>query len=150
MDVRQNTSRRDGDTAKKLVQLLVVLDGEGDVTGDDTALLVIAGGVARQLEDFGAKVLEDGGEVDRSPGAHAGGVLSEGKAAARAVRGRQSYKLTMSTRMNIQGTNLPITQVTSNTTDGELKTSLRGSGGALLLATASLSFSLARHGVEVV
>lgn len=37
---------------------------------------------------------------------------------------------------------LSLTQVTSNTTDGELKTSLaRGALGALLVATATLSFS---------
>ena len=76
VDVREDTSRRDGDTTEQLVQLLVVLDGKGDVTGHDASLLVVAGGVAGKLQDLGAEVLEDGGEVDGGAGAHAGGVLS--------------------------------------------------------------------------
>lgn len=44
--------------------LLIVTDGELQVTGHDTLLLVITGGVASQLEDLGGKVFEDGSEVD--------------------------------------------------------------------------------------
>ncbi len=76
MDVREDTSRRDGDAAEQLVQLLVVLDGEGDVTGHDASLLVIAGGVTGKLQNLGTEVLEDGGEVDGGASTHAGGVLS--------------------------------------------------------------------------
>lgn len=54
----------DGDTAEQLVQLLIVTDGELKVTGNDTALLVVTGGVTGQLEDLGSEVLEDGSEVD--------------------------------------------------------------------------------------
>jgi len=113
MDVGKNTSRSNGDTSKKLVQLLVVLDSKGDVTGHDAGLLVVTGSIASELEDLGAEVLEDGSEVDGSAGTHAGGVLS-------------------------------LTEVTADTTDGELKSSLGRRGGALLLAAASFSFS--RHG----
>eukprot|EP00562_Extubocellulus_spinifer_P018942 CAMPEP_0178586206 /NCGR_PEP_ID=MMETSP0697-20121206/25798_1 /TAXON_ID=265572 /ORGANISM="Extubocellulus spinifer, Strain CCMP396" /LENGTH=72 /DNA_ID=CAMNT_0020222317 /DNA_START=151 /DNA_END=366 /DNA_ORIENTATION=- len=52
VDVGEDTTGGDGDISKKLVELLVVLDGEGDVTGDDTALLVVAGGVTGELEDL--------------------------------------------------------------------------------------------------
>jgi hypothetical protein len=76
VDVWEDTSRRDGDTAEQLVQLLVVLDGKGDVTGHDASLLVIAGGVTGKLQNLSTEVLENGGEVDRGAGAHAGGVLS--------------------------------------------------------------------------
>ena len=76
VDVGEDTSRRDGDAAEQLVQLLVVLDGKGDVTGHNASLLVVAGGIASKLQDLGAEVLEDGGEVDGGAGAHAGGVLS--------------------------------------------------------------------------
>ena len=76
VDVGEDTSRRDGDAAEQLVQLLVVLDGEGDVTGHDASLLVIAGGVTGKLQNLGTEVLEDGGKVDGGAGAHAGGVLS--------------------------------------------------------------------------
>ena len=76
VDVGEDTAGGDGDATEELVELLVVLDGEGDVAGDDAALLVVAGGVAGELEDLGAEVLEDGGEVDGGTGTHAGGVLA--------------------------------------------------------------------------
>lgn len=50
--------------AQKLVQLLVVSDGELEVTRNDTGLLVVTGSVTGQLEDFGSEVLENGGQVD--------------------------------------------------------------------------------------
>jgi hypothetical protein len=68
VDVGENTALGDGDVAEQLVQLFVVADGELQVTGDDTGLLVVAGGVASQLEDLSRQVLKDGGEVDGSTG----------------------------------------------------------------------------------
>jgi hypothetical protein len=68
VNVGQHTTLGDGDVAEKLVQLLVVPDGELKVTGDDTGLLVVTGSVAGQLEDFGSEVLKDGSEVDGSTG----------------------------------------------------------------------------------
>ena len=47
-----------------VVQLLIVADGPLEMAGDDTRLLVVASSVARQLENLGGKVLENGGEVD--------------------------------------------------------------------------------------
>ena len=64
MDVGEDTSRRDGDAAEQLVQLLIVLDGKGDVSWDDSGLLVVSGGVTGKLQDLSAQVFEDGGEVD--------------------------------------------------------------------------------------
>ena len=55
-----------GDVSKKLVQLLVVADSELKVTGNDAGLLVIACGVASQLEDLGSQVLKNGCKVDGS------------------------------------------------------------------------------------
>ena len=112
VDVGEDTTRCDGDSSEQLVELLVVLDGKGDVTGHDTSLLVVTGGISSKLQDLGTEVLEDGSEVDGSTGTHAGGVLS-------------------------------LTEVTTDTADGELKSSLGRRGGALLLAAASFSFS--RH-----
>jgi len=66
VDVGEDSARGDGDSAQKLVELLVVLNGKGNVAGDDPALLVVPGGVTGKLEDLGAQVLEDGGEVDTS------------------------------------------------------------------------------------
>lgn len=64
VNVGEDTTLGDGDVAEKLVQLLIVPDGELQVTGDDTGLLVVASGVTSQLEDFSSQVLEDSGEVD--------------------------------------------------------------------------------------
>lgn len=68
VNVGENTTLGDGDVAEKLVQLLIVADGELKVTGNDTGLLVVTGGVASKLEDLSSQVLEDGCEVDGSAG----------------------------------------------------------------------------------
>ena len=65
MDVGEDTSLRDGDSAEELVQLLVVADGELDVSRDDPAPLVVLGGVAGQLEELGGEV--DGGPSQELP-----------------------------------------------------------------------------------
>ena len=46
LDVGQDTSLGDGDTGEQFVQLLVVPDGELEVTGDDPGLLVVTGSIA--------------------------------------------------------------------------------------------------------
>ena len=64
MDGGDDTSVGDDDVVKELVQLLVVTDGDHDVTGDDTDTLVIARSVSGKLENLGGQVLQNGGEVD--------------------------------------------------------------------------------------
>lgn len=64
VDVGEHTTLGNGDVAEQLVQLLVVADGELQVTGDDAGLLVVTSSVAGQLEDFSGEVLEDSGEID--------------------------------------------------------------------------------------
>ena len=56
MDVRENTARGDGHVRQELVELLVVADRELEVPRDDARALVVAGGVAGELEDLGAEV----------------------------------------------------------------------------------------------
>lgn len=68
MNVGKDTTLGNGDVPKELVQLLIVADGELEMTGDDTGLLVVTSGVASQLEDFGSEVLKNSGEVDGSTG----------------------------------------------------------------------------------
>lgn len=68
VDVGEDTALGDGDVTQKLVQLLIVADGELKVAGDDTGLLVVAGSVASQLEDFSGQVLENSGQVHRGTG----------------------------------------------------------------------------------
>ena len=76
VDVGKDTTGCDGNTSKQLVQLLIVLNGKGDVTGHDTSLLVVTGGIAGKLEDLGTEVLEDGGKVDGCTGSHTGGIFA--------------------------------------------------------------------------
>lgn len=64
MNVWEDTTLGDGNVSQKLVQLLVVADGELKVTWDDTGLLVVAGSVSGQLENLSGEVLEDGSEVN--------------------------------------------------------------------------------------
>ena len=79
MDVGESTAGGDGDATEQLVELLIVLDGQGDVAGDDAGLLVVTGGVASELEDLSAEVLEDGGEVDTGANTDTAGVSYRGK-----------------------------------------------------------------------
>ena len=65
VNVGKDTTLGDGNVAEKLVQLLVVADGELKVTRDDTGLLVVTRSVAGQLEDLSSQVLEHSCEVDR-------------------------------------------------------------------------------------
>ena len=76
VNVGEDTTLGDGDVTEKLVQLLVVADGELKVTGNDTGLLVVASGVASKLEDLSRQVLENGSEVDRSAGTDTLGVVA--------------------------------------------------------------------------
>jgi hypothetical protein len=76
VNVGENTTLGDSDVSKKLVQLLVVADGELEMAGDDTGLLVVAGSVTGQLEDLSREVLKDGGEVDGSTGTDTLGVVA--------------------------------------------------------------------------
>ena len=75
MDVGEDTTLGDGDVTQELVQLLIVTDGELKVTGNDTGLLVVTGGITGQFEDFGSEVLEDGSQVDGSTGTDTLGVV---------------------------------------------------------------------------
>ena len=76
LDVWQDTTLSDGDTAEELVQLFVVSDGQLQVAGDDTGLLVVTGGVTGQLEHLSRQVLQDGGQVDGGTGTNTLGVVA--------------------------------------------------------------------------
>ena len=49
MDVGKNTTLGDGDVSEKLVKLLIVTDGELEMTRDDAGFLVIPSCISRQL-----------------------------------------------------------------------------------------------------
>ena len=54
MNVGKHTTLGDGDVAEKLIQLLIVANGELEMTRDDSGLLVVTCGVSSQLEDLGS------------------------------------------------------------------------------------------------
>ena len=76
LDVGQDTTLGDGHTGQQFVQLLVVSDGQLEVTGNDTGLLVVTGSVTGQLEDLSGEVLKNSGQVDWSTSAHSLGVVA--------------------------------------------------------------------------
>ena len=76
VNVGEYTTLSDGDVAEELVQLLVVSDGELEMTRDDTGLLVVTGSIAGQFENFGSEVLENGSEVDRGTSTNTLGVVA--------------------------------------------------------------------------
>ena len=76
LDVGQDTTLGDGHAGQKLVQLLVVADGQLKVTGDDPGLLVVTGSVSSQLENFSAEVFQDGSEVHGCTSSYSLGVVS--------------------------------------------------------------------------
>jgi hypothetical protein len=76
VNVGEDTTLGDGDVPEKLVQLLVVADGELEMAGDDTGLLVVAGSITGQLEDLSREVLKNGGEIDGSTGTDTLGVVA--------------------------------------------------------------------------
>ena len=59
VDVRQDTTSRNGHSREQLVELLVIADGELNMARDDARALVVASGVASKLENLGRKVLKD-------------------------------------------------------------------------------------------
>ena len=52
MNLGKNAAGRDGDVAEELGELLIVADGQLDVAGDDTVLLVVTSGVSGELKNL--------------------------------------------------------------------------------------------------
>ena len=76
MNVGKHSASSNGDIAQELVEFFIILDGQRNVTGNDTALFVVTSSVAGKLENLGTEVLEDSGEVDRSTSSHASSELA--------------------------------------------------------------------------
>ena len=76
LNIGEDSALGDGDSGEQPVQLLVVPDGQLEVTGDDPGLLVVTGSVASQLEDLSGEVLHDGGQIDGGSGTNTGGVVT--------------------------------------------------------------------------
>ena len=93
VDVGQNTSLGDGHTAQQLVELLVVADGQLDVAGHDAGLLVVASGIAGELEDLSRQVLKDGGKVHGGTSSDAGSEAAALEESANAADGELQTSL---------------------------------------------------------
>ena len=76
LDVRQDTALGNSNAGQEFVQLLVVADGELEMTRDDTRLLVVTGGVASELEHLSSQVLHYGSKVDRCTCTDAFGIVA--------------------------------------------------------------------------
>ena len=64
MDVGEDTTASNGCVAHEFVKLLVVSDGELNVSWHNSGLLVVLGSVTGELEDLSSEVFEDGSEVN--------------------------------------------------------------------------------------
>ncbi len=76
LDVGQHAALSDGHSAQEFVQLLVVAHRQLQVTRDDTGLLVVPSGVSSQLQDLSRQILEHSGQINRSTGTDALGVVT--------------------------------------------------------------------------
>ncbi|XP_064149643.1 uncharacterized protein LOC100671112 [Loxodonta africana] len=76
LDVGQDTALRDGDFAQQFVELLVVADGQLQMARDNSSLLVVAGSVARQLQNLGGQVLQHRCQVHGSTSTNTLGVIA--------------------------------------------------------------------------
>ena len=75
VDVGKDTTGGNGGLAHEFVELLVVADGELNVSWHNSGLLVVLGGVACELENLSCEVFEDGCGVDWSTSSNAGSDL---------------------------------------------------------------------------
>ena len=63
VDVGEHSTGCDGGAAEKSSELFVVADSKLDVTGHNSGLLVVLGGVTGELENLSCEVFENGGKV---------------------------------------------------------------------------------------
>jgi len=77
VDVRENTTVSNSCVGHELVEFLIVSDGEENVSGDDSGLLVILGSISGEFENFSSKIFEDCSEVNWSSSSDSLGVSSD-------------------------------------------------------------------------
>ena len=63
VDVGENTTGGNSGAAEKLVEFFVVTDGQLDMAGDYSCLLVVLCGIAGKFENLSGEVLKNGSEV---------------------------------------------------------------------------------------
>merc|ERR1719376_1403955 len=76
LDVGQHTTLGNGHASHQLVQLLIIPDGQLQMSGDDAGFLVVPCSVTSKLEDLSCQVLHDSCHVDRCTCSHPLGVVA--------------------------------------------------------------------------
>ena len=76
LDVWQYTTLSNGHTRQQFVQLLVVADGQLEMTWDNPGLLVVSGSVTGQLEYFSGQVFQHCSQVDWGSSTDSLGIVS--------------------------------------------------------------------------
>ena len=76
MDVWENTTSSDGSILKKFGELLIVSDGELDMSWDYSRFFAVLGGVASKLENLSCEVLKNGSKIDWGTGSNSAGISS--------------------------------------------------------------------------
>ena len=76
VDVWENTSGGDGGVGHESSEFVIVSDSELDVSWDDSALLVVLGGVTCKFENLSGEVFKNGGKIDWCTGTDSLGVSS--------------------------------------------------------------------------
>ena len=76
MDVWEDTTGGDGNIFHEFGKLLIVSDGELDVSWDNSWFLGIFGGVTGELKDLSGEVLKDGSKINWGTGSDSISVLS--------------------------------------------------------------------------
>jgi hypothetical protein len=76
LDVGQHAALGDGDALQQLVQLLIVANGQLQMARVDAGLLVVASGVASQLQHLGRQVFHHCRQIDGRSGTDALGVVA--------------------------------------------------------------------------
>lgn len=76
LDVGQDTSLGDGHSRKQFVQLLVITDGQLQMSGDDPGLLVVSGSVSSQLQNLSSQIFHDCSKVDWGSSSNPLGIVS--------------------------------------------------------------------------
>ena len=64
LNVGENSSLSDGNSAEQFVQLLIVFNGQLEMSGDNSCFFVIPGSVSGQLKDLSAQVLKNSCKVN--------------------------------------------------------------------------------------
>ena len=75
-DVGKNTSFSNGSVVKKFVEFLVVSDGQKNVSGNNSGLLVVLGGISGKFEDLSSEVLKNSSQIDWGSSSNSFGVVS--------------------------------------------------------------------------